>query len=233
MVGIVWIVFAVLGVQVAPNAPIASTSAAALGWDRLRQVHTDLRDQQQFARRAAVRPRRATTPTDRLLTGLRGKDVIVAFVESYGRSAVQGSTLRAAVSTACSRPGRLSCTRPASTPAAPSSPRRRSAGISWLAHSTLQSGLWIDNQLRYDQLVAGNRYTLSDAFRRAGWHTAVDVPSEHAALAAGAARSTTTTTCSTRTTSATAARSSATPRCPTSTRWRRSTGASSAPGTPR
>ena len=51
-------------------------------------------------------------------------------------------------------------------------------GISWLAHSTLQSGLWIDNQLRYDQLVAGNRYTLSDAFRRAGWHTAVDVPSD-------------------------------------------------------
>jgi hypothetical protein len=41
-------------------------------------------------------------------------------------------------------------------------------GISWLAHSTLQSGLWIDNQQRYNQLVASNRFTLSDAFKQAG-----------------------------------------------------------------
>jgi hypothetical protein len=41
----------------------------------------------------------------------------------------------------------------------------------------LQSGLWIDSQLRYDQLVASNRFTLSDAFKRAGWRTVSDVPS--------------------------------------------------------
>jgi len=50
-------------------------------------------------------------------------------------------------------------------------------GISWLAHSTLQSGLWIDNQQRYDELVATDRCTLSDAFKRAGWRTVGDVPS--------------------------------------------------------
>ncbi len=50
-------------------------------------------------------------------------------------------------------------------------------GISWLAHSTLQSGLWIDSQQRYNQLVASNRFTLSDAFSRAGWRTVGDVPS--------------------------------------------------------
>jgi hypothetical protein len=50
-------------------------------------------------------------------------------------------------------------------------------GISWLAHSTLQSGLWIDNQQRYNQLVGGDRFTLSDAFKRAGWRTVADVPS--------------------------------------------------------
>ena len=38
-------------------------------------------------------------------------------------------------------------------PAAPSSPRRPSAPASWLAHSTLQSGLWVDSQRRYDQLL--------------------------------------------------------------------------------
>ncbi len=52
-------------------------------------------------------------------------------------------------------------------------------GLSWLAHSTLQSGLWIDNQQRYNQLVASNRFTLSDAFKRAGWRTVGDVPSNY------------------------------------------------------
>jgi hypothetical protein len=40
-----------------------------------------------------------------------------------------------------------------------------------LAHSTLQSGLWIDNQARYGTLVASDRLTLSSAFRHAGWRT--------------------------------------------------------------
>ena len=31
-------------------------------------------------------------PADRLLRGLRGKDVLVVFVESYGRVAVQGTS---------------------------------------------------------------------------------------------------------------------------------------------
>ena len=31
-------------------------------------------------------------PGDRLLTALRGKDVLLVFVESYGKSAVEGSS---------------------------------------------------------------------------------------------------------------------------------------------
>jgi hypothetical protein len=50
-------------------------------------------------------------------------------------------------------------------------------GISWLAHSTLQSGLWIDSQLRYDTLLETERTTLSGAFKRAGWRTVGDIPS--------------------------------------------------------
>jgi hypothetical protein len=51
------------------------------------------------------------------------------------------------------------------------------SGISWLAHATLHSGLWIDSQQRYDQLLASDRFTLPAAFQRAGWRTVVDVPS--------------------------------------------------------
>ena len=51
-------------------------------------------------------------------------------------------------------------------------------GISWLAHSTLQSGVWANSQRRYDQLVASDRFTLSDAFNRAGWRTINFAPAD-------------------------------------------------------
>jgi hypothetical protein len=49
-------------------------------------------------------------------------------------------------------------------------------GISWLAHSTMQSGVWVDGQGRYDRLVTSGRFTLSQAFRRAGWRTVSVIP---------------------------------------------------------
>jgi hypothetical protein len=50
-------------------------------------------------------------------------------------------------------------------------------GLSWLAHGTLQSGLWVDNQTRYDELLSGNRLTISRAFGDAGWRTVALLPS--------------------------------------------------------
>ena len=50
-------------------------------------------------------------------------------------------------------------------------------GSSWLAHATLQSGLPVSDQGRYDQLLASNRTTLSSAFARAGWRTVAVLPS--------------------------------------------------------
>jgi hypothetical protein len=102
--------------------------------------------------------------------------VVVAFVESYGQVAVQGTTFSPQVDdvlrkgTAALRTAGFS-----SQSAWLTSPTF--GGISWLAHSTLQSGLWVDNQQRYDELVAGDRFTLSDAFARAGWRTVADIPS--------------------------------------------------------
>ncbi|MFC5211336.1 sulfatase-like hydrolase/transferase [Pseudonocardia sulfidoxydans] len=49
-------------------------------------------------------------------------------------------------------------------------------GGSWLAHSTLESGVWIDNQARFDDLDATGRATLAALFRRAGWATAAVQP---------------------------------------------------------
>ena len=58
-------------------------------------------------------------------------------------------------------------------------------GLSWLAHSTLQSGLWVDNQQRYDDLLDSDRLTLASAFKKAGWRTVDDVPSNTRGLAGG------------------------------------------------
>jgi len=89
--GLVWILCAVLGVKIVSGLPIASTSAAGLAYDQAQEVRHGLKDQQVFAATLAAHDPLRGTPSADLLTGLRGKDVIVAFVESYGRIAVQGS----------------------------------------------------------------------------------------------------------------------------------------------
>ena len=50
-------------------------------------------------------------------------------------------------------------------------------GVSWLAHSTLQSGVWVDSQQKYDRLITSDRLTLTRAFKDAGWRTVAAVPS--------------------------------------------------------
>ena len=110
-----------------------------------------------------------------LLQRLRGRDVLLAFVESYGMSAlddpryapVLGPRLdalsaRMAAAGLHVATGRL---------AAPTQ-----GGQSWFSHLSLLSGLWVDNQLRYDLLLAGGRETLIDDFRRAGHRTAALMP---------------------------------------------------------
>ena len=173
-VAAVAIVGAVVGLQVVPGTPVVSTNAAGLTVDRTRQIAATVANEQSFARTAAIDPLRET-PGAGLLTGLRGKDVIVAFVESYGRVAVAGLGVRA--------PGRRRARRGDRATAAAGFSARSAfltsptfGGVSWLAHSTFQTGLWIDSQQHYDQLVASDRFTLSDAFKRAGWRTVGDVP---------------------------------------------------------
>jgi hypothetical protein len=174
--GVVWALCAVSGAQLVPDAPLASTSAAGLAADEVGRVYAGIQDQQAFAKTAAVDAFRNTPGTD-LLTGLRGKDVMVAFVESYGRVAVQGSAFSPQVDAVLeSGTRRLRAAGFSAKSAFLTSPTF--GGISWLAHSTLQSGLWINNQLRYNDLVTSDRFTLSDAFKRAGWRTVSDVPAD-------------------------------------------------------
>jgi hypothetical protein len=168
-VGLAWALLAVVG------APLASSSAAGLAYDQVEAVRDAIEQQDVFAARAAD-DEFAATPASELLTKLRGKDVIVAFVESYGQVAVQGSSFSPGVDAVLDQ-GTASLRAAGFQSESGWLTSPTFGGISWLAHSTLQSGLWVDNQLLYNQLMTSDRLTLATAFQRAGWDTVADVPS--------------------------------------------------------
>jgi phosphatidylglycerophosphate synthase len=173
----VWALCAGLSLQLVPGSPVASTSAAGLVVAQVRSTQAALRDERRFEQVLHRSDPEASVPASGLLTGLRGKDVIIAFVESYGQSAVHRTSFSAGVD-AVLRQSTASLARAGwSTQSAwVTSPSY--GGISQLSHSTLQSGLWVDTELRYDELVASRRFTLSDAFSKAGWRTVSDSPED-------------------------------------------------------
>jgi hypothetical protein len=175
--GVIWLALRVAG------APGASSSAAALAVDEVRAVRTGLEDRATFARLIAD-DRFHALPGSRLLTGLRGKDVLLVFVESYGRVAVQDSSFAPRIGAVLDRgTAELRAAGFSARSAFLKSPTF--GGLSWLAHSTLQSGVEVDGQRRYGQLVENDRLTLTRAFRRAGWRTVGVMPANHRAWPEG------------------------------------------------
>jgi phosphatidylglycerophosphate synthase len=175
--GVVWLALRVVG------APVASSSATALAVDEVQAVQAGLADRAVLAREIA-HDRFAATPGNRLLTRLRGKDVLVVFVESYGRVAVQGSSFSPRIDAQLERgAAQLQAAGFSSRSAFLTSPTF--GGLSWLAHSTLQSGVVVDGQRRYDQLVQDDRLTLTRAFKRAGWRAVGIMPGNHRAWPEG------------------------------------------------
>jgi hypothetical protein len=168
--GIVWAVLRVVG------APVASTSETALALGEVRVVQADLRDHEVLAGMIA-RDRFRATPGSQLLRGLRGKDVLLLFVESYGRVAVQGSSFSPAVDTVLDQgTADLRSAGFGARSAFLTSPTF--GGISWLAHATMQTGLQINSRRRYDQLMQSDRFNLSEAFEHAGWRSVALLPQD-------------------------------------------------------
>jgi hypothetical protein len=142
---------------------------SALVHDRAVQAEAAIKDKRTFARQAANDPLR-DTPGDQLLTSLRGKDVVVTFVESYGRSAIENPEFSAPVNTALEDgTRRLKAAGFGARSGFLTSPVF--GGGSWLAHSTFLSGLWIQNQQRYRTLISSDRLTIPSTFAKAGWQT--------------------------------------------------------------
>jgi len=170
----IWIASAAFGLQVGQGEPVASMSSSHHAAYQVRAVTTGIQDQERFDASVSFDHFR-DAPRRELLAGLRGKDVLIVFVESYGRVAVEGSPsspqVRALLDAGTKR---LEASGYSSRSAFLTSPAF--GGLSWLAHATLQSGLWVHNQPRYDRLLSGNRMTLTRAFGHTGWRTVAVMP---------------------------------------------------------
>ncbi|RKE79178.1 sulfatase-like hydrolase/transferase [Rhizobium sp. AG855] len=112
---------------------------------------------------------------ERLFQAVAGKDVVLIFVESYGRSAVDDPRYAGvtrprlqSVQAMLDAAGLQSASAWVRSPTV--------GGLSWLAHGTLLSGLWVDSQARYDRLIRSDQPSLNRLFAQAGWKTAAIMP---------------------------------------------------------
>ena len=168
--GLCWAV----GAQVS-GAGIASTSAARFAADEVSAVQADFRSEAAFKALIQRKDAYRDKPPRRLLEGLRGKDVLLVFVESYGQMAVEGTSFSPGVD-AVVEAGTRGLAAHGFSARSGWLTSSTFGGGSWLAHSTLQSGVWVNSPGRYTQLIASKRLTLTSAFERAGWKTVADVP---------------------------------------------------------
>ncbi len=171
---VVWAGCAMTGLRLAPGEPVAAATAVDLAATHVTEVRERLRERAALSE-AIADDDYADVPASQLLSTLRGKDVLLVFVESYGRVALEDLPTSDQLRDSVDEDGRrLEAAGYRSRSAYLTSPTF--GAMSWLAHSTLQSGLWIDNQGTYDLLLDRDRLTLSSAFRKAGWRSVGVVP---------------------------------------------------------
>ncbi|MEV7453373.1 sulfatase [Streptomyces nigra] len=175
VLGVVWILCFTLGVQSGGGLTLATKGYTQYLSNRVQYVRDGLGDAEVFEKQLAV-DAYAKTPSDQLLTGLRGKDVMFTFIESYGRVAIDDPKMGPKID-ATLREGdaRLKAAGFSARSGWLKSPVT-GAG-SWLAHSTFLSGLWVKNQQRYRTLTTSDRPTLTSYFQKTGaWRTVGIVP---------------------------------------------------------
>ncbi len=171
----VWMVAALTGSNLPAGQPVAAAASLRSINASASHAAAGVAALADLSNRIATDPYRDTAGSE-LLTSLRGKDVVFAFIESYGRVAVEGTGFSTGVQRVL-RDGeaQLRADGYGSRSAFLTSPTF--GGLSWLAHSTLQTGLWVDRQPIYSRVIRSDRFTLSQAFGEAGWRTVSVAPS--------------------------------------------------------
>jgi hypothetical protein len=154
-----------------PVALPGTAFTARVGVERLAMARATLADLRAFEAAAAKDP--FADPGG--LLDLIDRDVIVVFIESYGRTSLD-TPLFADLHRETLAEGEATLTARGLALASGllASPTR--GGQSWLAHATFANGLWVDGQIRYGAVLASGRQTLFHLAADAGFHTAAVMP---------------------------------------------------------
>ena len=148
-----------------------SAFSARVGIERIEMVRSTLIDLREFSKAAANDP---FVGIDGMLNAI-DRDVIVVFVESYGRTSLDTPLFSDLHRKTLERGQEDLASRGLSMASGfLASPTR--GGQSWLAHATLANGLWVNDQSRYGAVLASNRKTLFHFATDAGFHTAAVMP---------------------------------------------------------
>lgn len=149
------------------QAALPMVEATRYQWQQVKTTHQA---------RLAFAEQLETTPLQaRALPGLEGRNVLLTFVESYGVSALNdprySNVLRPTLATMENRLEERGLHVVSGLLEAPIR-----GGQSWLAHATLLSGRWIDNQLWYRLMLSTQSSTLIDDFKATGQRTLSIMP---------------------------------------------------------
>ncbi|SES34741.1 hypothetical protein SAMN04490244_111105 [Tranquillimonas rosea] len=155
-----------------PMNPPGAAFTTRLGIERVTEARKTARQLAAFREAARTDPLAGTGP---LFDRLDGHDILLTFVESYGRASFDNPLYSGThVGTLERYESRLRDAGLAMRSGYLRSPVR--GGQSWLAHATLASGLTISDQTRYRALLASDRRGLPHLARAGGRHTAAVMP---------------------------------------------------------
>jgi phosphatidylglycerophosphate synthase len=162
-------VFVVHGWRGGEDEPFVTTDATVTIVRQVRAAQETARGIEALAAEMAE-DRFRDVPARRMLAGLRGVDVLLVFIESYGRSAVDMPPYAGQIAQVLADfEARLAGRGLASVSGWLTSPTV--GGQSWLPSGTFVSGLWLADQGRYDIAMQSDWLTLTRAFDRAGYRT--------------------------------------------------------------
>jgi hypothetical protein len=161
--------------QSVAGRPLPIVEAQALPYlsERLSLIAASIEDMHRFERQLTGAD---TVVADKaLFQAVKGRDVILIFVESYGRSALEDPRYAPIIRPRLARmtqelegSGYSMASTWVGSPTV--------GGLSWLAHGTFLSGLWLDSQSRYDRLMISERQSLNSLFSQAGWESVAVMP---------------------------------------------------------
>lgn len=134
----------------------------------------NLEDSARF-RAALLEKPFADLPADGRLASLKNTDVLFIFVESYGRSSLDNprysDIVRPRLKSFGAEMEAKGFTAKSAWMLSPTY-----GGESYLAHSTVVSGLLVENNQRYSQLLRSQHETLVGDFTKAGWRSVTIMP---------------------------------------------------------